>query len=164
MKVLMIGDVVSSAGCEFLREKLPEFKRREGIDLVIANGENSAVGNGILPFSADYLFDSGVDVLTGGNHSFKRREIYDYLESHENLLRPHNFPYDVPGSGITVIDGGSWRAAVVSLIGQVYLSPAESPFLAIDRLLKTIDTPLVFVDFHAEATGEKLALGYHLDG
>lgn len=164
MKVLMIGDVVGSAGCEFLRAHLPDYKRRMGVELVIANGENSAVGNGILPSSADYLFDSGVDVLTGGNHSFKRREILDYLDEHENLLRPYNYPFGAPGNGITIVDGGSWRAAVLSLLGQVFLDPIESPFAAADRILSAVHADFILVDFHAEATGEKLALGYYLDG
>ena len=93
MRVLMIGDVVSQPGCEYLRKVLPAYKKQQMVDVVVCNGENSAVGNGILPHSAGYLFDSGVDVITGGNHSLRRREIQDYLEETPNLLRPANYQY-----------------------------------------------------------------------
>lgn len=164
MRVLLIGDVVGSAGCEFVREKLPAFKRKNGIEVVVANGENSAVGNGVLPFSADHLFASGVDVLTGGNHSFKRREIYDYLEDHENLLRPANYPSCPYGEGWFILDGGSWTMLVISLLGVVYLEPLDDPFKTVDRIIKEHPATYTIVDFHAEATGEKMAMGYYLDG
>lgn len=164
MRVFLIGDVVGAPGCNFVREKLPAFKRKHQVDVVIANGENSAVGNGILPSSAGFLFDSGIDVLTGGNHSFKRREIYDYLPDHENLLRPANYPHCPYGEGYFLLDGGSWTMLVVSLLGVVYMEPLDDPFQTVDRILREHPATYTIVDFHAEATGEKLAMGYYLDG
>ncbi len=164
MKVFVIGDVVSQQGCEFLRKKLPDFKRENEIDVVIANGENSAVGNGILPHSADFLFDSGVDVITGGNHIFKRREIHEYIDDHPNLIRPANYPDSCYGNGYFVLDGGAWKLCVINLLGQVYMDPMECPFKTCDKILEEVDADFYIVDFHAEATGEKMALGYYLDG
>ena len=164
MRVLMIGDVVSQPGCEFLRKVLPGFKKQEMVDAVVCHGENSAVGNGILPRSAEFLFDSGVDVITGGNHSLRRWEIQDYLEEHPNLLRPANYPRECFGNGYYKLDMGSCTILVISLLGQVYLEPMSSPFSCADAILEKEKADFVLVDFHAEATGEKMALGYYLDG
>ena len=166
MLILCIGDVVGSNGCDLLRRRLPALKRTKGIDVVIANGENSADGNGITPTSADHLFDSGVDVITTGNHTYRRREVYDYLDDTEAVLRPANFPLDAPGHGITVLDMGRTQVAVINLMGAVYLEEhLACPFRTLDSLLKTPGLPKIcIVDFHAEATGEKRALGYYADG
>lgn len=164
IKVLMIGDVVSQAGCLFLRARLPELKRKMQIDIVIANGENAAVGNGILPHSANHLLDSGVDVITTGNHVYKRREIYSYLDENEQILRPANFPSSCPGKGYYLYDGGSYRVLIVNLLGTSFMEPLENPFVTIDRILKENPADYTLVDFHAEATGEKKAMGYYLDG
>ena len=164
MRLLMIGDVVGAPGCNYVREKLPAFKRKYEIDVVVANGENSAVGNGVLPVSAGHLFDSGIDVLTGGNHSFKRREIYDYLPDHPNLLRPANYPDCPYGEGWFVLDAGSFTLLVISLLGTVYLEPLDDPFRTADKLIREHPATFTVVDFHAEATGEKMAMGYYLDG
>lgn len=165
IKILMIGDVVGKQGCEYLRQTLPDIKRKEQIDVVVANGENSAVGNGILPFSADHLFQSGVDIITGGNHTFRRREIYPYLDECEPIIRPANYPKGAPGRGVTVYDGLRYRLAVVNLLGTVYLNNGlEHPFHTAQQIISELDTPLIIVDFHAEATSEKNALGYFLDG
>ena len=164
MRLLMIGDVVGAPGCNYVREKLPAFKRKYEIDVVVANGENSAVGNGVLPVSAGHLFDSGIDVLTGGNHSFKRREIYDYLPDHPNLLRPANYPDCPYGEGWFVLDAGSFTLLVISLLGTVYLEPLDDPFRTADKLIREHPATFTVVDFHAEATGEKMARGYDLDG
>lgn len=164
IKVLIIGDVVSQAGCDILREKLPEFKKANCIDMVIANGENSAVGNGILPFSADFLFKSGVDIITTGNHVYQRREIYNYLDENPQVIRPANYPKDSPGSGFYIYDGGRYTILVINLQGISFMEPLDNPFLTADEILEKNKANLVFVDFHAEATGEKKALGYYLDG
>lgn len=168
MKILAVGDVVGKPGCEFLRKKLPALKKRYGIDITVVNGENSAEGNGITPFSADHIFASGADVITGGNHTFRRREIYDYLASSPFCIRPANYPDSAPGCGMCVVDKGSYKAAVISIMGQVYMSPTlESPFDTADRMIKLADRQgckIKIVDFHAEATGEKLSLAYYLDG
>ena len=164
MNILAIGDVIGSAGCEFLRKHLPVIKKIKGIDFVIANGENSADGNGITPKSAGYLFDSGVDAVTTGNHSFRRREVYGMYDSCESLLRPANYPSSAPGRGVYIADLGRLHICVINLMGVVYMESMEPPFEAADRVLSADLPKIKLVDFHAEATGEKRALGYYLDG
>lgn len=164
MKVMMIGDVIAQTGCDFLRERLPALKKLYGVDVVIANGENSAVGNGILPHSANFLLDSGVDVVTTGNHVYKRREIYAYLEETPQVIRPANYPADSPGSGCYLYDGGFFTMLVVSLMGVSFLEPLENPFDTIERILRENPAKYTIIDFHAEATGEKRAFGFYLDG
>lgn len=164
MKILMIGDVVSQVGCDFVRERLPKYRSDNKIDVVIANGENSAVGNGILPTSANFLLDSGVDVITTGNHVYKRREIYDYLDENEQVIRPANFPSSCNGKGYYLYDGGSFQLLVINMLGVSYMEPLDSPFDVIDDILSKESAKYVILDFHAEATGEKKAMGYYLDG
>lgn len=164
IRVLAIGDVVGKEGCAFLRRHLPGLRQKYSVDMVVANGENSAVGNGILPASAEDLFASGVDVITTGNHVYKRREIYPYLDERPYIIRPANYPEGGYGKGVCVFDAGSFRIAVVNLQGTVYQDSLACPFRTMDRILEETDTPLVLVDFHAEATSEKNAMGYYLDG
>lgn len=167
MNILCIGDVVGSNGCRFLRARLPQLKKLKQIDLVVANGENSADGNGITPASFDYLLTSGVDVVTTGNHSFRRKESYPLYEEKETLLRPANYPEgSTPGRGMCLVDLGRVRVAVINLMGTVYLESLACPFAAADKLIAEAkkETPIIIVDFHAEATGEKRALGYYVDG
>lgn len=165
MIVLMLGDVVGAAGCHYVREKLPLVKSRYGVDITVVNGENSAEGNGVTPHSAQHLFDSGADVITLGNHGLRRREIYDVLERERGLIRPANYHRSAPGSGMYIYDGPRHRLCVISLQGTVYLpQQVVNPFDCIDELLEQIDTPNILIDFHAEATAEKLCMGYHLDG
>ena len=129
VNILCIGDVVGSIGCEFLRAHLPALKKMKQIDLVIANGENSADGNGVTPVSAEHLLDSGVDVITTGNHSFRRKEAFELYDSCESLLRPANFPRGTtPGRGMCVADLGRARVAVINLMGTVYLESLRCPF------------------------------------
>lgn len=154
----------ASRAATFSGRPFPPSSGNQKIDAVVCNGENSAVGNGILPHSADFLFDSGVDVITGGNHSLRRREIQDYLDDHPNLLRPANYPDGCCGNGWYKLDLGSATLLVISVLGQVYLEPIGSPFACCDRILKEVSADFTVVDFHAEATGEKMALGYYLDG
>jgi metallophosphoesterase (TIGR00282 family) len=164
MNILAIGDVVGSVGCNFLRLRLPQLKKLKGIDLVIANGENSADGNGLTPVSAQFLFDSGVDVITAGNHSFRRRESYDLYDSCELLLRPANFPPAAPGKGFCIVDMGRVQVGVINLMGVVYMENLECPFDVADRILAHGMPKITLIDFHAEATGEKRSFGYYLDG
>ena len=167
MRILCIGDVVSHKGCEFLRSKLPLFKKNNDIDAVIVNGENSADGNGITPTSAKYLSDSGADVVTTGNHVFKRPEFLHYLDESEFVIRPANYPDSAPGSGMCYIDLGYVKAAVINLLGTVSLEPLDNPFYKVDLLVnkaKSEGAKVIIVDFHAEATAEKKALGFYLDG
>ncbi|MBQ8533461.1 MAG: TIGR00282 family metallophosphoesterase [Clostridia bacterium] len=166
MKLLMVGDVVSSNGTRFLREKLPSLKRALGIDITVVNGENSADGNGITPFSAEEIFSAGADVITGGNHTLRRREIYDMLDESLFVLRPANLPSAVPGRGVCIMDMGKTRVAVVNLLGNYTLS-ADCPFKAADEIIKSLNDEginNIFIDLHAEATGEKRAIAFYLDG
>ena len=166
MRILCIGDVVGSNGCSFLRSHLPSFKKLNCVDLVICNGENSADGNGITPRSADHLFDSGVDVITLGNHSFRRPEINAYLEEKPYIIRPYNYPSSAtPGRGVCTVDMGYTSVTVINLMGQESMDAhLENPFTAVDKILREVDSPIILVDFHAEATSEKRAMGFYLDG
>lgn len=165
MKILCIGDVIGSAGCTFLRKKLPALKHQYGIDATIVNGENSADTNGITPDSADMLFSAGADVITTGNHCFQRRESSELYESHLPVLRPANYPPGVIGSGVEVLDLGRARLTIINLMGQVYMRETlDCPFRTLERLLEDVDTPVVLVDFHADATAEKRALAEMFDG
>ncbi|MEE0858535.1 MAG: TIGR00282 family metallophosphoesterase [Acutalibacteraceae bacterium] len=168
MIILAIGDVIGKIGCNFLRERLPQLKKLKGIDLVIANGENSSDGNGITPASAEFLFTSGVNVITTGNHAFRRKESYEYYDECEYLVRPANFPSgSTPGRGMTIVDMGKTQVAVINLMGTAYLEALDCPFKEADRLIeqaKKENAKIIIVDFHAEATGEKRAMGYYLDG
>ncbi len=168
MNIFLIGDVCGRAGCLFLRKALPSFKKSNNIDLVIANGENSADGNGITPQSANHLFESGVDVITGGNHSLRRKEIYPLLDESHFLLRPHNVSCDF-GKGYTTVDMGKLSVAVLNISGRVYFNDdtIKNPFETADELVekaKADGARVIVVDFHAEATSEKRALGIYLDG
>lgn len=166
MRLLAIGDVVSSSGCEYLRSRLPSFKSNNKIDVCIANGENSADGNGVLPFSANYLFSSGVDFITTGNHVFRRQEILSFLDEHDDIIRPYNMHSSNPGKGVGIIDMGRYRIGVINLIGSAFFNANYgNPFDYLDKAIEEVkDCKIKIVDFHAEATGEKRALGYYADG
>lgn len=168
MRVLCVGDVFSDAGIDILLKKLPEIKKNEKIDLCIVNGENSAQNNGIDKQSADAIFAAGADVITGGNHTLKHESFYPFLDSNPCLLRPHNLPSDI-GNGYCLYDMGRYSAAIINLSGQIFLekSAASNPFLAADELIKKANDDsarFIIVDFHAEATSEKRALGLYLEG
>jgi len=167
MRVLFIGDIVGSPGRQIVRDRLADLVTHRQIDLVIANGENSASGFGITPKIADDLLQNGIDVLTGGNHSWDKREIMEFLPHEPRLLRPANFPDGSPGSGLyigTAKDGIKY--CVINLQGRVFLPAIDDPFRKADELLATLppDVAMVFVDMHAEATSEKQAMGWFLDG
>lgn len=167
MRILTIGDIVSQQGCEYLRKTLPALKREYKTDIVIANGENSAVGNGIIPVSADYIFDSGVDVITLGNHALKRPEICNYLDEHEFIIRPANFHTSAPGKGMVILDKGFCQIAVINLQGITYLDNNTNPFDVIDKKIEEANAAgakIILVDFHAEASSEKRAMGFYTDG
>lgn len=165
MIVLALGDVVSKQGCEFLMERLPALKRLKNVDLCIANGENSASGNGIHPSSAEDLFDSGVDFITTGNHVYRRKEVFDFLEENDRIIRPANFYKGNPGRGYSVIDMGKYQVAIINLSGNYGMETADNAFLCADKILEEVkNIKIKIVDFHAEATSEKRALGFYLDG
>ena len=162
MRILMIGDVVGRPGRRAVREFLPGLCHDYGIGLVIANGENSAGGIGITSDTAKELFDCGVDVITTGNHVWAKKEIIPYLDGELPILRPLNFPPGVPGRGFLEVKD----VLIVNLIGRVFIGEFDCPFRAMDCLLSEInkDPKIIIVDFHAEATSEKVAMGRYLDG
>lgn len=163
MKLLFIGDVVGKNGCNFLSQKLYSIKKEYGIDITVINGENSAEGNGITKESAEYLLNIGADVITTGNHCFRRYDCEKVFEN-ENIIRPLNFPEGCIGKGICTLDFGRFQIAVLNLMGTVNMEPLDNPFTCMDNILKNIDTPNIFIDFHAEATSEKKAMGHYLTG
>ncbi len=167
MIILFVGDVVSTAGCEFLRKKLPELKKTYNVDFCIVNGENSAQGNGILPQSANHIFTSGADLITTGNHALRRNEVYHMLEEeHTPVLRPHNMHRTVPGTGVYILEKKGMRLGVANIMGSVYLDGVSNPFDCADGILEYFEKENVkniLIDFHAEATAEKRAMGFYLD-
>ena len=164
MRVLFVGDVVASGGCDYLEKKLPALRRELGADVTIINGENSADQNGISQESASRLFACGADVVTTGNHAFKQKNSMNIFDDDPNVLRPANFHRTACGKGYCEIDMGRYSVAVINLIGRTYMEPVDSPFDCIDEILKNIYTKNVIVDFHAEATSEKRVMGFYLDG
>ena len=164
LKVLCVGDVVGEPGLERIRKSLRKLKRETGADFVIVNGENAS-NVGMTPYQGDTIFDAGADVITMGNHTFSRREIIPYIEENQYVLRPANLPPQQPGRGWEIYETRCGDVAVIDLIGRVgmdYLP--DNPFLLMDKILKKIDTKIILVEIHAEATSEKLAMGYMLDG
>lgn len=163
-KVLAVGDVVGEPGLERISRSLRYLRRQTGADFVIVNGENAS-GVGITPSQAEEIFDAGADVITLGNHSFNRREIVTYLEDNGRILRPANYAPQTPGRGWGIFDSKCGPVAVVDLIGRCGMDfGPDNPFLLVDKILKEVDTKLIFVEIHAEATSEKLAMGHMLDG
>ena len=166
MIVLAIGDVVGDPGMDVLCRRLRQLKKQVGADLTIVNGENATpVGKGITPALAEEIFDAGADVITLGNHTYGNRQICDYLDEQPNILRPLNYPPQQPGQGYVVTECRGKRVCVCNLQGRVGMDYIPSdPFAMAEKLLKTADADLFLVDFHAEATSEKQAMGWHLDG
>lgn len=173
MRILFVGDVFGHAGRRIVREHLPHIIQEQVVDLVVVNVENAAGGFGVTPEIAESIFDLGAHVLTTGNHVWDKREIIDYMQSvladnHDRprrLLRPANYPQGCPGHGLyegTLPSGQTY--AVIHLQGRIFMPSLEDPFRTADSLLKRIHSKVVFVDFHAEATSEKVALGWYLDG
>ena len=167
MRILFIGDIVGSPGRNIVQERLADLVEHRQIDLVIANGENSASGFGITPKIAEELLGLGIEVLTGGNHSWDRREILEYIPHQSRLLRPANFAAINPGGGLFVGESKKGvKFAVLNLQGRVFLAPNDDPFKKADEELAKLppDVAFVLVDIHAETTSEKIALGWYLDG
>ncbi len=163
MKILAIGDIIGSPGRRALKELLPGLEKEYGVDFVIANGENVAGGLGLTFNTAEELFNSGVDVITSGNHIWAQKDIIPHLDSQLPVLRPLNYPPGVPGRGWLVFNG---KIVVVNLLGRVFIGSFDCPFRAMDKLLAELEPKpaVIIVDFHAEATSEKMALGRYLDG
>ncbi|HYN84982.1 MAG TPA: TIGR00282 family metallophosphoesterase [Pyrinomonadaceae bacterium] len=167
MRVLMIGDVVARPGRVAVVERIQDLREQHAIDLAVMNAENVAGGFSITPQIADELFAAGVDVMTSGNHIFDKREVIPYIERQPKLLRPANYPDGTPGRGMWVGEAAGARVAVISLMGRVFMPPTHGdPFASADQLLSTLDegVRVRLVDIHAEATSEKTAMGWYLDG
>ena len=167
MKILAVGDVVRTPGTDYLSHgRLRRLRDTLGASLVIVNGENSSPDGALTPASAEALLQAGADVITGGNHTLRKREIGAFLDTNSAVLRPQNYPGDAPGDGYTLIDADGRRVLVLSLLGTTFMDPLDSPFKTADRVLSENAGryDLSVVDIHAEATSEKLALGRYLDG
>lgn len=164
MKVLAVGDVVGNPGMDRITRSLRRLKQEAGADFVIVNGENASVV-GMTPRQGEDIFDAGADVITMGNHTFGKRELTDYLEDCKRVLRPANYAPQLPGRGWGIYDTRFGPVAVVDLIGRCNMDYGpDNPFLMVEKIMKDLDTKLIFVELHAEATSEKLAMGYMLDG
>ena len=166
MRLLFVGDVVGSVGRRALATVLPGLRERHRPDWVVVNGENAAGGLGITPPIARELLELGVDAITLGNHTYRHREVYEFLDTDDRMVRPANYPKGNPGRGYTVVEREGLRLAVVNLMGTVFLEAARSPFAEADALLAELrgQADHVLLDFHAEATSEKVAMGWHVDG
>jgi metallophosphoesterase (TIGR00282 family) len=172
MRILFIGDIFGRPGRTIVQERLRGLVREHSIGLIIANGENSAAGFGITPSLAEDLFDLGIDVITTGNHIWDKREIVDYFDiangnPHDRarrVLRPANYPADMPGWGMYEGTKDGVPYAVINLQGRIFMASNDDPFRTVNQLLKQIQAKVIFVDIHAEATSEKVAMGWYLDG
>jgi len=164
MRVLFIGDIVGSAGLSHLKKNLRKLTAEYPCDIVVANGENVNRKNGITKQEAEEIRYAGVDIITLGNHAFRQQSVYDHLDDCNYIVRPANYPSACPGVGTAEFETAKGKVVVVSLAGQVDLDPADNPFYTADRIVKENSDAFIIVDFHAEATSEKRALGYYLDG
>jgi len=163
VRLLFLGDIVGHTGLDAVTATVPGLRRELGLDCVIVNGENITGGRGITPRAADELFSCGVDLISGGNHTFQQREVYDYLDQTPGITRPLNYPPGAPGHGIAT----AGKVTLVNLIGRAFMggSDYDDPFRAVDGALATVPAgQLIIVDIHAEATSEKQAMGWYLDG
>ena len=169
MKILYLGDVVGRSGRDAVLAAIPQYRDRLSLDFVVVNGENAAGGFGITEDICEALFDAGVDVITGGNHTWDQQNIVSYLDSQPRLLRPINHVPGTPGTGSAIYSASNGRKVmVINAMGQVFMSPIDNPFTAVDHTLKSVrlgsSVDVILLDFHAEATSEKMAMGHFLDG
>ena len=164
MKILAVGDIVGDAGTEMFLSKIEQIKRQYAVDFCIVNAENASSGNGITRRKAEMLLSGGADVLTLGNHTFRQKEAAALLMNNQRVLRPLNYPQGTPGRGAAVYRVGNVKIGVVNAMGRIYMDYMDCPFRGIDKALKNMQADLIFVDFHAEATSEKISMGWHLDG
>lgn len=164
MKIFCIGDIVASYGRGMVQGYLDELVYQKEIDFVIANAENASHGNGMNRRAYDELCSYGIDAFTMGNHTWGTKEIAAILEKENNVIRPANFDTACPGKGSSLISKNGKSIGIINIIGQTFLPPCDSPFRAVDREIEKLNTTVTFVDFHAEATSEKIAMGWYLDG
>lgn len=166
MKILFIGDVVGSCGRSTLEKHIDSIVDKYNIQIVIMNGENATHGRGISMSAADELFGMGVDIITTGNHVWGHKDIFTLIESNKNIIRPANLPKSSPGNGSVLFEKNGCKIGVISLLGRVYMDPCDCPFAEVDRQIEILkkNTNVIILDFHAEATSEKVAMGWYLDG
>lgn len=166
MRVLFIGDIVGSIGRDIIESNINKIKNIYQPHIIIANGENSAGGRGINEKIIKQFFQLGINIITMGNHVWDRIEVFDYIDDYKNLIRPANYPDGTPGNSYSIISFNSYKLAVINLQGRTYLPPIDCPFRTADKLIEKIskETKNIIIDFHAEATSEKIALGWYLDG
>mgnify|MGYP005838616453 CR=1 FL=1 len=166
MKVLFIGDIVGNPGRKAVKEVIAELRKQESIDFCIANGENSAGGSGITYVVAQELYKSGIDAITLGNHTWSKREVLNFIDCDTKIVRPANYPVDLPGKGSAVINGQNGKIGVVNLLGRVYMDNIDCPFKAAEKEIAYLKSfvKVIIIDMHAEATSEKNALAWYLDG
>lgn len=167
LKILVIGDIVGEGGRRAVEDLLPKLKEEENPDFIVANAENAAGGFGVTPKIASALLDSGINVLTSGNHIWDKKEIIEYIQKEKRLIRPANYPPEVPGEGSIVVEiKNELKIGVINLGGRVFLPPIDCPFkIALKEISRLRElTPNIIVDMHAEVTSEKVAMGWYLDG
>lgn len=166
MKVLFIGDIVGNPGRKIVNKNLQSIRREYNIDICVANGENSAGGNGITYYIANELYNAGIDVITLGNHTWSKKEIMSFIDNEARIVRPANYPEGVPGKGSTIITIKNKTIGIINIIGRVYMDNADCPFKVVEKEIDYLKsfTNVIFVDFHAEATSEKNAMGWFLNG
>jgi 2',3'-cyclic-nucleotide 2'-phosphodiesterase len=167
VKLLFIGDIIGKPGREALSRELHRIVDRHRVDLVIANGENAAGGFGLTAETAQELFKCGVQMITSGNHIWDKKDALEYIKREERIVRPANYPEGTPGRGATIVKTpGGIKVGILNLEGRVFMNNLDCPFRCADREIAKLkeETPIIFVDFHAEATSEKISLGWHLDG
>ncbi|WP_088033803.1 TIGR00282 family metallophosphoesterase [Evansella clarkii] len=166
MKVLFIGDIVGSPGRNALKEFLPKIKAKFRPDVTIVNGENAAGGKGITDKIYHEIREAGADVITLGNHAWDKKEVFDFIDDADSIVRPANFPEGNPGTGYVIKKAGNKKIAVINGQGRTFMPPIDDPFRVIEDIVEEVrkKTPFIFLDFHAEATSEKQAIGWYLDG
>lgn len=166
VKLLFIGDIVARSGREILKEQIQNIKLKHKIDFCIANGENAAGGKGLTYIVSEELFEAGIDAITMGNHTWGRSEILKIIDTNSKIVRPANYAKGVPGKGRTIIKKGDYSLGIINLIGRVYMEPVDCPFMAADKEINNLkgNVDFIMIDFHAEATSEKIAMGYYVDG
>ena len=167
LHILMVGDIVGRPGRRAVKQMIRPLKKKYNIDFVIANGENAAGGNGLTQEIADELFDDGIDFLTMGNHTWDKKEIFEFIDLESRLIRPANYPPGTPGRGSTVVKvSKDIKIGIVNLAGRVFLPPLDCPFRTAEFVVNTLlkETKIIIIDFHAEATSEKIAFGWYMDG
>lgn len=166
MRILALGDVVGQSAIAYLQKHLWSIRTRERIDLAVVNGENGTDIHGLCTADAKMLLESGADLLTLGNHTYGKRDLYDFLENDTRIIRPANYPTTAPGSGYTILDAAGWRVLCINVSGRVFMEPLNDPFEAVERILSREEGryDLAVMDIHAEATSEKLAMARVFDG